>query len=337
MYMMYNNMENEKNTTVTESESEITCLVCDDGNDGDCLLLCDKCNKGYHTFCLNMTKVPNGSWYCPKCIRQTNNFKSKTVIKPNKNAHVYIRISTSGQNAPEYGRVGKEIQNNTILSYCATNDLNVKSTTVEVGSAWKTGKNPKLDVLINKINKGDQIIVFSCSRISRNVDEYNKRINKIHNKEGFVYSITENVNSINKDFIEYVKGAQNESKMMSERACESHKRIVEKGGYTGRTKPFGYTIFREADGIKKLKENVIEQKIMIEIRDINSEKDYKKKHLLKKVSDKYPKYTWSVLNIERIIDDYYAKNWEIVKGNLFVSDMIDSLPSAKRICIMNEK
>ena len=33
------------------------------------MLLCDKCDTGYHTFCLKppLKRIPEGEWYCPKC------------------------------------------------------------------------------------------------------------------------------------------------------------------------------------------------------------------------------------------------------------------------------
>jgi hypothetical protein len=33
------------------------------------MLLCDICNAGYHTFCLQptLTSIPEGCWVCPVC------------------------------------------------------------------------------------------------------------------------------------------------------------------------------------------------------------------------------------------------------------------------------
>ena len=43
------------------------CLVCGDQDDEDVLLLCDGCDSAYHTYCLNLDRVPPGSWYCVEC------------------------------------------------------------------------------------------------------------------------------------------------------------------------------------------------------------------------------------------------------------------------------
>jgi hypothetical protein len=46
--------------------AEKACEVCGSPEDEDRLLLCDGCNAGYHTFCLDppLLKVPRGEWYC---------------------------------------------------------------------------------------------------------------------------------------------------------------------------------------------------------------------------------------------------------------------------------
>ncbi|TPX60617.1 hypothetical protein CcCBS67573_g08987 [Chytriomyces confervae] len=46
------------------------CEVCNKaGEDETLMVLCDACDKGYHTYCLNpkMDKAPSGSWHCPGC------------------------------------------------------------------------------------------------------------------------------------------------------------------------------------------------------------------------------------------------------------------------------
>ena len=54
-----------------ELEADVICEVCRSGHDEDCMILCDNCEDGYHTFCLPGGKrgdeVPTGSWECPEC------------------------------------------------------------------------------------------------------------------------------------------------------------------------------------------------------------------------------------------------------------------------------
>ena len=46
------------------------CQIClKDDNEAE-LLLCDGCDKGYHTYCFKpkMEDVPDGDWFCPECV-----------------------------------------------------------------------------------------------------------------------------------------------------------------------------------------------------------------------------------------------------------------------------
>ncbi|XP_050208534.1 methyl-CpG-binding domain-containing protein 9-like [Mercurialis annua] len=51
---------------------EGVCKVCGVDKDDDNVLLCDKCDSGYHTYCLNppLARIPEGNWYCPSCSGQ---------------------------------------------------------------------------------------------------------------------------------------------------------------------------------------------------------------------------------------------------------------------------
>lgn len=48
-----------------------TCVVCNNP-DAENMLLCDKCNKGYHTACIGLDHVPEEEfWFCGDCIEGT--------------------------------------------------------------------------------------------------------------------------------------------------------------------------------------------------------------------------------------------------------------------------
>ena len=64
------------------SDSEydgVSCQECGSGDFGSKLLLCDKCDKGYHLFCLRpiLVSVPKGSWFCHSCSNRHNKLKCK--------------------------------------------------------------------------------------------------------------------------------------------------------------------------------------------------------------------------------------------------------------------
>lgn len=54
------------------------CEVCKSGEEDHFLLICDDCDKGYHTYCLRpvVVNIPRGDWSCPACSNGENIFKS---------------------------------------------------------------------------------------------------------------------------------------------------------------------------------------------------------------------------------------------------------------------
>ncbi|XP_017265046.1 bromodomain adjacent to zinc finger domain protein 2A isoform X2 [Kryptolebias marmoratus] len=60
----------EKAIAWERSVTKVTCQVCKKGDNDDCLLLCDSCDRGCHMYCLRpkITQVPEGDWFCPACV-----------------------------------------------------------------------------------------------------------------------------------------------------------------------------------------------------------------------------------------------------------------------------
>nr|XP_023030372.1 bromodomain adjacent to zinc finger domain protein 2B-like isoform X3 [Leptinotarsa decemlineata] len=50
------------------------CQFCHSGDNEDKLLLCDGCDKGYHTYCFKpkMDNIPDGDWYCHECVNKAS-------------------------------------------------------------------------------------------------------------------------------------------------------------------------------------------------------------------------------------------------------------------------
>ncbi|KAM3955970.1 LOW QUALITY PROTEIN: uncharacterized protein ACR2FA_010081 [Aphomia sociella] len=55
-----------------KSIMKANCQFCLRGDDEEQLLLCDGCDKGYHTYCFKprMEKIPEGDWYCWECVNK---------------------------------------------------------------------------------------------------------------------------------------------------------------------------------------------------------------------------------------------------------------------------
>eukprot|EP00053_Salpingoeca_punica_P021074 m.212609 g.212609 ORF g.212609 m.212609 type:complete len:1242 (-) comp20970_c0_seq1:141-3866(-) len=58
------------------------CKICHKAGMADKMLLCDKCDDGYHMYCLNppLTTVPSGQWFCQRCNPPAATRKRKAII-----------------------------------------------------------------------------------------------------------------------------------------------------------------------------------------------------------------------------------------------------------------
>ena len=343
----------------SESSSETYCLICNSGHDEHVLLLCDGCDRAFHTYCINLKNVPRWSWYCNGCLmnKEKKNKKeqifspikvskkklqepesetetesktesdSDSVVRPRKTkkiVHIYVRVSTKGQNEPKYGRVGQDTQLDTIKNFCKKNNYYVKSTTTEVGSAYKTKKTPLLDTLVKNLKKDEILVVYSADRFSRNVCKASKNLDLVHKNGSVVFSVKENKKSTDKEFLQKIKEGENYSKMIGQRVKDSTKKIKAKGGFTGHKKPFGFNIIRH-NGLRMLQKNPIEQKIIEDIKQmiknlsvsVNSflTKDEfleARDKLVANISNKYNKYEWSDKIFHDICNDTISKKYTIV-------------------------
>ena len=60
---------------------EIRCIICGSDLDDEIMLLCDTCDRGFHTTCLNMNGIPNiEEWHCDECIWELNDFQRKKLL-----------------------------------------------------------------------------------------------------------------------------------------------------------------------------------------------------------------------------------------------------------------
>ncbi|XP_076631655.1 uncharacterized protein LOC143346900 isoform X5 [Colletes latitarsis] len=62
---------NQYNQLLTTSQAS-NCQFCHSGDNEDKLLLCDGCDRGYHTYCFRpkMENIPDGDWYCHECMNK---------------------------------------------------------------------------------------------------------------------------------------------------------------------------------------------------------------------------------------------------------------------------
>ncbi|OXU30225.1 hypothetical protein TSAR_013142 [Trichomalopsis sarcophagae] len=61
-----------QNKQLMSSTQASNCQFCHSGDNEDKLLLCDGCDRGYHTYCFRpkMENIPDGDWYCHECMNK---------------------------------------------------------------------------------------------------------------------------------------------------------------------------------------------------------------------------------------------------------------------------
>ncbi|XP_050358772.1 bromodomain adjacent to zinc finger domain protein 2B-like isoform X15 [Nymphalis io] len=64
-----------------KSIMKANCQFCLSGDNEGQLLLCDGCDKGYHTYCFKprMEKIPEGDWYCWECVNKARGVARERV------------------------------------------------------------------------------------------------------------------------------------------------------------------------------------------------------------------------------------------------------------------
>ena len=66
-------------TTSQEVPSDLPCTCCGSPHDWDHLLICSKCEQGFHTYCIGLNSVPKGDiWYCTSCTPAPSAKPTKT-------------------------------------------------------------------------------------------------------------------------------------------------------------------------------------------------------------------------------------------------------------------
>ncbi|SPO26503.1 related to histone acetyltransferase 3 (myst) [Ustilago trichophora] len=60
------------------------CEICRDKGDDAQLMFCDRCDRGWHLYCLSppLSKPPKGQWHCPTCQTGDQNQKWPPLVQP---------------------------------------------------------------------------------------------------------------------------------------------------------------------------------------------------------------------------------------------------------------
>ncbi|KAM3290302.1 putative Histone-lysine N-methyltransferase ATXR5 isoform X2 [Capsicum chacoense] len=99
-----NGGDEKEEEEVEEDYGGVVCEQCGSGERAEELLLCDKCNKGFHMLCLSpiVVRVPIGPWHCPHCSgdqhRVIKSFSQKKIVdffRIQKESQIVIRCTSA--------------------------------------------------------------------------------------------------------------------------------------------------------------------------------------------------------------------------------------------------
>ncbi|XP_023214497.1 bromodomain adjacent to zinc finger domain protein 1A-like [Centruroides sculpturatus] len=88
----------EKSVVWSLSALQARCKICRRKGDGENMLLCDECNRGFHLYCLKppLKEKTQGDWYCTNC-----QYKMKPP-SPVKKKPVYYEDDDDDSNDIDY-------------------------------------------------------------------------------------------------------------------------------------------------------------------------------------------------------------------------------------------
>ena len=71
------------------------------------MMFCDACDRGYHTFCIGLTRIPSGRWECKKCTKGDggNGRKGKTPSIKDESSGTSPSPKVLDPNAPPVKRL----------------------------------------------------------------------------------------------------------------------------------------------------------------------------------------------------------------------------------------
>lgn len=254
-------------STNSNAPHPTSCQLCGGDNNPEIILICDGCEAHMHTTCLNLPGVPPGDWFCPKCVRLGKQVKEHIPVSTDV-VVIYERVSSAGQNEPQFGRVGLETQNAAVLTFCLQRGIIVKHTFTDVGSArnlmktkeLKRGESPyKLEEYgemmeyARRSRRPIVILVYSVSRFGRNLNQVVEVLADLHEMDCYVYSVSEKLSSHDPRFLELAKFSQEHSDALSTLIKASVERRRTEGHFIG-IAPYGYECYRDGHGKRCLRQ-----------------------------------------------------------------------------------
>ena len=94
------------------------CPICNQSDNEEVMLLCDNCEAGYHTYCVDQDAVPEREWYCGECIvngalePRSSNFptaRARASGPHTRSQQRLLRLSNQVASASDWARVWRSV------------------------------------------------------------------------------------------------------------------------------------------------------------------------------------------------------------------------------------
>jgi thymidylate kinase len=102
---------NAQRTTVcgeNDVDSNLPCQVCGSPNDWNHMLLCHRCDEGYHTYCIGLEEVPEDPWVCFNCLHLKRTVPTVSPSPPASEDSSYKKEDTTHTDAPDSSPASEE-------------------------------------------------------------------------------------------------------------------------------------------------------------------------------------------------------------------------------------
>ena len=94
------------------------CPICNRSDNEDVILLCDNCDAGYHTYCVDLDAVPDREWYCGECIingaleprgNHIPTARARAAGVQTRSQQRVVRLSNQMASASDWARVWRSV------------------------------------------------------------------------------------------------------------------------------------------------------------------------------------------------------------------------------------
>lgn len=199
-----------------------------------------------------------------------------------RNAVVYIRCSTSQQAITGHSL---DTQKKGCSQFAKSNNLYIKRYFTDDGiSGTSLAGRVEFQAALKELKKGDVFLVYSLSRISRNLRDMVGIIDAVEQKDAEIMSVTENLQDEKFGMLNLGVAtvmAQFESKQIGDRVRDTMKKLKESRGTSNCKARYGYKYDKnekDEDGKLLLLPHESEYEVLQLIKQLRSEKYHNPRH-----------------------------------------------------------